>query len=307
MKAELPTRKQEPWRYSDLKALANAYSWPLAANQPEPFDTLLEGRLERLVTTNEGATYEAGRFEVRPNSTAVLVETLEGSGFLESRLNLDIGAGARVLHIFCQSRGAASVTYASRNVQLDAGAHYSAFILNLGGQYGRLALDVLLEGVAAQASLNVLQLGFGAQTLEVVSHIAHARPSAISTQNIVNIAAVQATTSYLGKITVAKEAQQTQAAQNAKGLLLARTATINVKPELEIYADDVKCAHGASIGALDPQALFYLQSRGLTPDQAQQMLIEAFMSVLFETLTDPAAQTALQAAASARLEQLWGG
>ena len=92
----------------------------------------------------------------------------------------------------------------------------------------------------------------------------------------------QATGSYLGKVAVARDAQGTDGSQSVKAMLLDRTATANLKPELEIYADDVKCAHGATVGELDRQSLFYLASRGLPPAAAKTLLLRAFVGSLFE-------------------------
>ena len=91
----------------------------------------------------------------------------------------------------------------------------------------------------------------------------------------------------IGRIDVAKDAQQTDAALGAKGLLLDRTATINAKPELEIYADDVKCAHGCAIGQLDDLALFYAQQRGLPMAEARNLLMQAFVAEAFNEIADP--------------------
>jgi Fe-S cluster assembly protein SufD len=102
----------------------------------------------------------------------------------------------------------------------------------------------------------------------------------------------KATGSYLGKVAVARGAQKTDAAQSVKAMLLDRTATANAKPELEIFADDVKCAHGATVGELDQAALFYLASRGLPPAEAKQLLLQAFVAGVFEGAEDEEALTA---------------
>jgi Fe-S cluster assembly protein SufD len=114
----------------------------------------------------------------------------------------------------------------------------------------------------------------------------------------------KATGSYLGKVAVARHAQKTDASQSVKAMLLARTATANAKPELEIYADDVKCAHGAAIGELDAMALFYLESRGIAPADAKAMLLRAFISGVFDGIADEAERAAVDAAAMAALERM---
>jgi Fe-S cluster assembly protein SufD len=101
------------------------------------------------------------------------------------------------------------------------------------------------------------------------------------------VAMDKASVTMIGRIDVAKDAQKTDAALGAKGLLLDRTATINARPELEIYADDVKCAHGCAIGQLDEMALFYAQQRGLPMAEAKALLMQAFVAEAFNEIADP--------------------
>jgi Fe-S cluster assembly protein SufD len=101
-----------------------------------------------------------------------------------------------------------------------------------------------------------------------------------------SVAGGTGTVTYLGKVAVARGAQQTDSEQDVKAMLLDRSATANAKPELEIFADDVKCAHGCAIGELDAQALFYMQSRGMTPAEAKQILLQAFVAGVFDGADD---------------------
>lgn len=171
------------------------------------------------------------------------------------------------------------------------GARARMDTLNLGGNYGRIELDVTLhEG--AHFELRGAILGSGEQTLEIVTTVTHVEPSATSNQTVRTVVGGKATGSYLGKVAVARGAQKTDAAQSVKAMLLDRTATANAKPELEIFADDVKCAHGATVGELDQAALFYLASRGLPPAEAKQLLLQAFVAGVFEGAEDEEALTA---------------
>ncbi len=172
--------------------------------------------------------------------------------------------------------------------------------LNLGGDYGRIELDVTLhEG--AHFELHGVILGSGEQTLEIVTTVTHAEPNATSNQTVRTVVGGKATGSYLGKVAVARGSQKTDAAQSVKAMLLDRTATANAKPELEIYADDVKCAHGATVGELDQAAMFYLASRGLPPAEAKQLLLQAFVAGVFEGAE---AQEALTSAALVKLGEM---
>jgi Fe-S cluster assembly protein SufD len=176
-------------------------------------------------------------------------------------------------------------------------------ILNSGGTLGRVTLDVTL-GDGAHFELGGAIIGGGEQTLEIVTTLTHAKPNGTSQQTIRSILAQKATGSYLGKISVARGAQKTDAAQSVKAMLLDRTATANAKPELEIYADDVKCAHGATVGELDKAALFYMASRGMDPATAQTLLLRSFIAGVFDTVKDEAVRASLESAALAKLENL---
>ncbi len=184
-------------------------------------------------------------------------------------------------------------------VTIGARARFACHIIAGRGAYGRVALDVTLRAGAHFELGGVLVAG-GEQVLEIVATVTHAEPGATSRQVVRCVAGGTATTTYLGKVAVARDAQQTDAAQSFKALLLDRGATANAKPELEIFADDVKCAHGATVGELDATALFYLESRGLPPAMARALLTRAFLSDALASIADDGEREA----AEARLEAL---
>jgi Fe-S cluster assembly protein SufD len=162
-------------------------------------------------------------------------------------------------------------------ITLDPGAALRISLVDLGRAYGRTAIDVTChEG--ADFQLGAVLIGAAAQTVELVTTVRHVGPSATSRQTVRAVAGGTATTSYLGQVAVARAGQKTDAGQSFKALLLNRGATANAKPELEIFADDVKCAHGAAIGEIDRDAIFYLASRGVPPDTARALLTRAFVA-----------------------------
>ena len=147
---------------------------------------------------------------------------------------------------------------------LGEGAKARIFALNTAPVYGRIELEVsLAEG--AEFELFAANIGTGLSTNEIVSNVKHLGVGGRSRQTVRSVLNGKAVGSYLGKVEVARGAQQTDAEQSVKAMLLDRGATANCKPELEIYADDVKCAHGATVGELDAMQLFYAESRGLDP------------------------------------------
>jgi Fe-S cluster assembly protein SufD len=185
-------------------------------------------------------------------------------------------------------------------ITLCAGTRYDFRILNIAQRYSRIAIDVTLhEG--ADFNLGVAQIAGGDATVEIVTTVTHAEPGATSRQVVRSVAGGKGTVTYLGKVAVARDAQQTDSAQDVKAMLLDRTATANAKPELEIFADDVKCAHGCAIGELDANALFYLQSRGMKPAEAKQLMLQAFVAGVFDGAEDA---ERLQVLALAKLGEL---
>ena len=186
------------------------------------------------------------------------------------------------------------------SITLEAGARLTMNVLNLATRYGRVALDVTLHD-GAHFELGGVQVGGGDATLEIVTTVTHAEPNATSRQTIRSVLAGRATGTYLGKVAVARDAQKSDSAQSVRAMLLDRTATANAKPELEIYADDVKCAHGAAIGELDAQALYYLASRGLPPAEARTLLLQAFVA---DGFVDGKEREGFEAVALAALEGL---
>jgi Fe-S cluster assembly protein SufD len=165
-------------------------------------------------------------------------------------------------------------------ITLEDHAEFDLRVLNAGPAYGRIAIDVQL-GARTRFTLGAAQLGTGSETLEIVVQVNHAGPDAVSRQTVRSVLGGHAAGTCLGRVAVARGADGTDAEQSVRAMLLSRTATANARPELEIYADDVKCAHGCAVGELDEAALFYLQSRGLPLAQAKQLMLQAFIAEAF--------------------------
>ncbi len=168
------------------------------------------------------------------------------------------------------------------HLTLGSGSRSTIHILNAGGKLGRIEINAVLHE-HSDLYLYAVQLGGGEQTVELITTVTHAKPNAMSNQQVRTVLAGQATGSYLGKVAVARDAQHTDSVQSVKAMLLDRTATANAKPELEIYADDVKCAHGATVGELDKDAMFYLAARGIPAETAKKLLLQAFIASMFES------------------------
>lgn len=179
---------------------------------------------------------------------------------------------------------------------LEAKAGATLHILNAGGDYARVEVTATLhEG--ADFTLGGVQIVGGAQQAEIVAKVSHAGPNATSRQILRSVAAGHGVASVQGKVYVATGADGTDVQQSMRAMLLDRTAQANAKPELEIYADDVQCAHGCAIGELDANGLFYLAARGIEPARAKALMLQAFIAQGLEGADDN-----LQAQAQAALE-----
>jgi len=192
-------------------------------------------------------------------------ELVVAAGMSEARQVVETSEGAVARHL---------------NITLEPGASLDLRIINAGPSFGRIALEVtLLEG--ANFTLGAAQLGKGGDTLEIVTDVTHAEGDATSRQIMRSVLAGHATGTCLGRIAVARGADGSDAGQSVRAMLLESTAAANARPELEIFADDVKVAHGCAVGELDAAGLFYLQSRGLTPPEAKRLMLQAFIAEAF--------------------------
>jgi len=173
-------------------------------------------------------------------------------------------------------------------VRLDvrAGARAELFAVLSASRYTRLEVEVTL-GEGAHFQFGAVTIGGGDVTREIVTRVNHVEPGATSDQVVRAVHWDTATGNFLGRIAVARDAQKTDAGQSFKALLLSRGASANTKPELEIFADDVKCAHGAAIGQMDEAAAFYMAARGLPPELARKLLVRAFVADAFAAHSEP--------------------
>jgi Fe-S cluster assembly protein SufD len=215
-------------------------------------------------------------------SEASVVESYAGMNggtyFCNAVTELVAGADSVVHHYRIQREGTAGFHAGTLAATLGRGSSLTANAVTLSGALVRNDVHVALDGEGADCALNGLYLGAGKQHIDNYTEIEHLRPRASSRELYKGILDGASHGVFNGKIVVHKDAQKTDARQTNKNLLLSADAVVNTKPQLEIYADDVKCSHGSTIGQLDPDALFYLRSRGLGPEEARSLLSFAFAS-----------------------------
>ena len=205
-------------------------------------------------------------------------------GLAAPLIGYDIAAGARLEQVKVQAEGAATTHLAATGVALGEGASIAGFSLSTGGALARLETHVAMKGEGADCQLSAIYMGRGEQHQDITTYMDHAVANCTSNQIIRGVLDDSARGVYQGRVHVAPDAQKTDGQQMSRALLLSRKAEADAKPELEIYADDVVCAHGATVGELDATQLFYLTSRGIPYETARAMLIEAFLIDTIETI-----------------------
>ncbi|WP_309661807.1 SufD family Fe-S cluster assembly protein [Sphingomonas sp.] len=196
---------------------------------------------------------------------------------------IDITAQQELQQIWMPNSEAVQVRRAE--ITIAEGGSARIFVLNTASEYGRIELGVTLAD-DADFTLFGANIGGGLANLEIVTTVRHLGERGRSRQTVRSVLGGKAVGTYLGKVEVARDAQKTDAGQSVKAMLLDRGATANCKPELEIFADDVQCAHGASVGELDADQLFYAMSRGLDPAGARALLLEGFIMGLWDDAPD---------------------
>jgi Fe-S cluster assembly protein SufD len=366
-KRGLPTRRDEAWHYTDLRAAMKRVQ-PLAA---APDDrrlkaaaaalaktpriaavrfVLVDGRYaetlsdappagvslalveaprapqtsDAVVSLNRAFARASLELRVAANAAPPSLEILhlDGPGAIYSRVDVEVGVGAKLtvverfegaseetqrnaLGVVALAEGAscdwttivgddAALHLETPIVRLEGGASFRDFGLICGGALVRRQIDVAHSGPGAKIALSGLSLIDGQRHADTTLTVRHAAPRGESREFFRHIVADEGSGVYQGKVIVDPHAQKTDGGMKSQALLLSPTAEMDNKPELEIFADDVVCGHGATVGALDPEQVFYLESRGIPRKQAEAMLLEAFGIEAIERVADEAIADALR-------------
>ena len=241
------------------------------------------GLVQIVHVSTGGADHLPAAIVLETDGQASIAETFVGDGWANRLTRIELGAHARLMLVrrILTASGFVSLTDRAR---LGEGASLVVTSLAAGGADTRLDGEIALAGEGAYAEAGGALLARGRQRHDANLVVRHAVAGGTSRQVWRSVADDRGICSVAARVEVARDAQKTDGEQSLKGLLLSRAATINAKPELEIFADDVKCAHGASVGALDRQALFYLESRGVPPDEATALLTRAFVAAALDRI-----------------------
>lgn len=242
-----------------------------------------------IATQSEVTCYPRCLIIGEPGSNVTFVEdyvSLRETAYVTNSVTeISLSANAHAKHIRIQRESVQAYHLANCAVSLAHGSNYRSVSISLGAQISRYNLNIQLVDEAAECTIDGLALISDNQLADTHTCIDHIKPNGISRQQHKCIVNDKAHAVFNGKIIVRPHAQQTNSSQSSRNLLLSKTAQIDTKPQLEIFADDVKCAHGATVGQLDQEEIFYLQSRGLSEATARSLLTYAFGAEIIDRIT----------------------
>ncbi len=304
----LPTTDEEDWKYTDLSVLDQL---PVDAIAPNPenheFPVSIDCGLDALSVALAGGRqtqviegrveldtglHRRLRLQVRGDADIVLRDS-GAARFATFFAAIDIAPNARLRLTRIQTAGAQAQRLTRLKIALARDAHLDAVTVDFGGGFVRHDLDISLEGAGAEAQLHGLYLVRGTAHVDNHTRIDHRAPHCTSREFFHGIAFDKGRAVFNGKVVVQPGAQKTDSEQRVANLLMSEGAQVNAKPELEINADDVKCAHGATFGQLDETAIFYLRSRGLSAEAARALLTQAFAGEVLDRIADEALRASL--------------
>ena len=235
---------------------------------------------------------------VAENARLTVVELALGRGrYLHNPVTeVEVAPGATLTHVRLQDEAPGAYHLATIYADVARAGFYDAFTLTLGGRVSRAEFHARLSGPGATVHLNAAQMLRGAQVGDITTVVTHAAPLGASRQTVKNVLTGRARGVFQGRIEVDRRAQKTDGYQMSQALLLSPEAEMDTKPELQIYADDVKCSHGATVGELDGEQVFYLRSRGIPEPEARAMLIRAFLDDALAAVSHEPARALLEVA-----------
>lgn len=324
----LPGRRDEDWRWTDLRGLIRqvpAPSAPLAAEaiEPGPFAglaaralTIANGRGDAaidiaadqvvtldVVSQGNGSHAAAVTIDVAAGVRATLLESYRGEGeyLAHTALSIRLGEGAKLERIVLALEDAEAVAVSQADVELSPNAEFVQTTLAFGARRQRLETRVGHPGGHARLRLDGVYLLAGKRHADLTTAVTHAGLYGETDQLTKGVVRDQARGVFQGRIVVAEGADHTEARMGHHALVLSDHAEVDAKPELEIYADDVSCAHGNTVGALDEEALFYIRQRGIPEAEARALLVEAFVGEVVDRVGHEDAREILRAWAGEKL------
>ncbi len=326
---ELPSRRDEAWRWTDLRGLLRALPPKSAATDESfagPFDKLKASNLDIVnggggaiaVPAGEheiwrvvfGANAEAGthlntlEVDVAEGASLLLLETYLGDDtayVADTAVAIRLARGANIERLVVSEDGAGAVSVSIATVSLAADSRFAQTVMTTGARRQRLETRIAHPGAGAMVRMDGVYLLAGQRHADITTVVDHTGPGGDTDQMIKGVVSDQARGVFQGRIVVAHGADQTNAKMKHDALVLSDQAEVDAKPELEIYADDVSCTHGNTIGALDQEAMFYAAQRGIPEDAARAMLTRAFVETVVDRIENAAAREVERGWIAARL------
>ena len=311
---ELPSRRDEDWRWSDLRGAIRILPAPspahIGAAAPGPFANLgnrevliVNGRGPAAIKVAAGATHsvtlrfvaakDAGAHgsrltvEVGAGATLILLESYEGEGtdyVVQADLAIVLAEDARLERVIIAADDQDAVSVSRADIDLGPGATLAQTVLTTGAKRQRVETHVTHPGAEASVRLDGVYLLSAKRHADMTTVVTHAGAHGVTDQLTKGVVNDQARGVFQGRIVVSPGADQTDAKMGHHALVLSDRAEVDAKPELEIYADDVACAHGNTVGALDDEALFYARQRGIPEPEARAMLTGAFIGEVIDRI-----------------------
>ncbi|WP_074380667.1 Fe-S cluster assembly protein SufD [Bartonella doshiae] len=253
-----------------------------------------------------GQSHIFSDIKIDKSSQAIFVEHQLGNDedtFVSSIFSLDIAAYSDITWIIIRNRSFSSTQFGRFRAVLGQGAKLSLYVINIGSQLNRQEIDIELQGEKADFQLRAINLLSGQTHSDLTMSVRHVEEKSTSTEIIRNVVTDKAVGVFQGIIRVAQKAQKTDARMACNSLILSDDAEFNAKPELEIFADDVACGHGATVANINHDHLFYLMARGIPFKAACALLIKGFVFELIEDIKQDNIQTVLRNIISTWLEK----
>jgi Fe-S cluster assembly protein SufD len=320
--AELPSKRDEDWRWTDLRGLIRALpdpSAPFAGDVGKgPFDALVddrrvlvnggEARIEvpaggkaaialRFLSRGAGSHAASADVTLGAGAKLRLLESYEsdGASVSQASLSITLADGAAVERVVLAADHAEAVSVSEAKVTLAAGSDFGQTVLTSGARRQRIETRVIHPGGQAKLRLDGIYLLAEKAHADQTTVVTHAGTDGTTEQLTKGVVTDQARGVFQGRIVVSEGADRTDARMGHHALILSDRAEVDAKPELEIYADDVACAHGNTVGALDEDALFYARQRGMSDAEARALLTEAFIGEVVDRIGHEGAREVVRA------------
>jgi Fe-S cluster assembly protein SufD len=299
LQGELPTHEQAFALLNEAFATDGADIQVAATETPVDLEVLF-------YSASTAAAYPRLNVRLAPHARLRLIERHLGSvaaaQFINSAVRIEVAAGASFSHYRLQETGAATTWTDTVRATVARDARYHLHVLQVGALAARTSVDVQLTGPAAQTRIDTVALADGQQVHDNMIVVDHQAAHTRTIENFRGIAGGRARIGFNGLIIVRDSAQHADSAQSLKGLIAGNDAEIDLRPQLEIHTDEVRCSHGATTGKLDDAMLFYLLTRGIDPEVAQRLLKWAFITDVVAGIDVPALRVHVQRSLASHMQ-----